>query len=94
MKLLQEEFLYAIKVDYYMFDGEKEYTKPLYLAINTKKNNLIVFKEDITGSLRVFDTERDASEYIKTHLKRSCSCENPRVVKVKYDFTSKVWKEF
>ena len=101
MKLLKDVELYCIKVDYFMWSEEKgDYTEPCYLSIDTeikKKDgnpaNLIIFKEDITPYLRVFDTEKEAKEYIQSRISNPCYCENPRVVKVKYNFESKEWEE-
>lgn len=101
MKLLRDEFLYAIKVDYYMWSEEKgEHTEPLYLCIDTKTRRkdgklagIIIFSNEIVENLRVFDTERDALSYLKDKSKYTCSYENPRVVKIKYDYTKRKWEE-
>lgn len=102
MKLLGNLELYCIKVDYFMFNSEtdEEYTEPSYLSIDTetkKKDgtpaNLIIFKEDITSCLRVFDTEKEATEYMDSRISNPCYCENPRVVKITYDYEKKEWKE-
>ena len=101
MKLLKNVELYCIKTDYLMWSEEKgEYTEPVYLSIDTetkKKDgtcaNLIIFEEKITPHLRVFDSEIVAKRYIDSHITNPCYCENPRVVKVKYNFESKEWEE-
>ena len=103
MKLLRNVELYCIKVDYYMWDEDKDemYTQSMYLAIDTEtkdKNgkpvNLIMFKEDITSTLRVFDTEKKAKAYIEKHNNGVSACyENERVVKITYDCEKKEWKE-
>ena len=94
MKLLKDITAYCIKVDYFMWSEEKgEYTEPAYLSIDTGTKakdgtpvNLIIFKEDITPCLRIFDTKKEATEYMKKHLSNSCSCENERVVKLKLKY--------
>ena len=100
MKLLGD-VKYCIKVDYFMWSEEKgEYTKPLYLAIDTEIKRkdgtnayTIMFKEYITKNLRVFDTEKEAQEYIGSRLAKSCCCENQRVIKIKYNFENGKWEE-
>lgn len=55
---------YAIKADYYMWSEEKgEHTEELYLALEGPKK-LFVFEEDITERTKLFDTAREAGEYI------------------------------
>ena len=101
MKLLGNVELYCIKVDYFMCSDERGfYTEPLYLSIDTETKredgtsaNLIKFEEDITPCLRVFDTEKEANEYMNTRIKNPCYCENPRLSKIKYDFENGKWKE-
>jgi len=105
MKLLKDVTLYCIKVDYFMWNEEKqeEYTEPVYLCIDTetkKKNgepmNLIIFEEDINNPcLRVFDTENKAKKYMKDHEMNNSICyDNNRVVKITYDFENKTWREY
>lgn len=102
MKLLKDVWLYAIKVDYFMYNSEtdSEYTQPVYLSIDTetkKKDgtplNLIIFEEEITDHLRVFDTEREAKKYMKEKCSDSCCFENPRVIKSKYNSEKNTWEE-
>ena len=102
MKLLKDVTQYCIKVDYYHWSDEKgEYTLPLYWSIDTETKrkdgtsaNLIIFKENICDCLRVFDTEKEAKEYIATHTTGFNVCyENPRVVKIKYNFEENKWEE-
>ena len=101
MKLLRDTKLYCIKVDYFMWSEEKgDYTEPLYLSIDTETKakdgtpvNLITFEEEITPHLRVFDTEKEAKEYISTRIGIACYCENPRVVKIKFSSETKKWEE-
>ena len=94
MKLLKDVCLYAIKVDYLMYNSEtdSEYTEPVYLSIDTETKmkdgnpaNLIIFEEEITDHLRVFDTEREAKKYMKEKCSDSCCFENPRMIKIKYN---------
>lgn len=102
MKLLKDVCLYAIKVDYFMWDSktDEEYTQPTYLSIDTKTKrkdgtsaNIIIFEEEITPHLRVFDTEKEAKEYMDSRIDNPCYCENPRVIKVKYNFENNEWEE-
>jgi hypothetical protein len=102
MKLLKDTCLYAIKVDYFMWNEEtdEEYTKPMYLSINTETKrkdgtpaNLIIFKEEITENLRVFDEKSDAVTYMINKSRNACSFENARVIKITYDFETGNWKE-
>ena len=102
MKLLGDT-KYCIKVDYFMWDDEKneEYREPMYLAIDTEikdRNgnpaNLIMFKENITANLRVFDTKKEAKDYITTHNTGISICyENERVVAIRYNFETREWEE-
>ena len=102
MKLLKDVCLYCIKIDYFMLNSEtdQEYTQPLYLSIDTETKrrdgtpaNFIIFEEDITEHLRVFDTKRQATEYMKTRIENPCYGENPRVVKITYNFKNGKWEE-
>jgi hypothetical protein len=103
MKLLKDVIMYAIKVDYFMWNAEteEEYTEPLYLSIDTETKdkkgkcvNLIIFREEITDNLRVFNTLKQANEYMETRLASPCCfCENERVIKIKYDFENNRWEE-
>lgn len=101
MKLLKDEVFYAIKVDYFMInEKDEEYTEPLYLSIDTEtKNkdgepmNLIVFDKEITPRLRTFCEKREAKIYMAQKSKNTCSFENPRVVKITYNFETNKWEE-
>lgn len=101
MKLLRDEYVFAIKVDYYMWSDENgEYTEPLYLCIDTETKmkdgklvGLITFSNEIAENLRVFDTERDAESYLKDKGKETCSYKNGRVIKIKYNYTKRKWEE-
>lgn len=100
MKLLGD-VKYCIKVDYFMWSEEKgEYKEPVYLTIDTETKrkdgtnaNIIIFKEDITPNLRVFDTHKEAVEYMLSRISNPCYCDNQRVVKIKYDFENEKWEE-
>ena len=102
MKLLKDVKMFCIKVDYFMWDEvmDRECTAPHYLSIDTEtKNkqgecmNLIIFREEINPDLRVFDTRKEAAEYIKTRMENPCFCENVRIVEVKYNFETNKWEE-
>lgn len=103
MKLLKDICLYAIKVDYFMFNSktDEEYTEPLYLSIDTETKRkdgtlagIIIFEEEITDHLRVFDTEKEAKKYIKDHSTGYNVCyENPRVIKITYNTENNAWEE-
>lgn len=102
MKLLGD-VKYCIKVDYFMWNEEKdeEYKQPMYLAIDTETKdrngnpvNLIMFKNNITSSIRVFDTEKEAKDYIVAHNTGVSVCyENERIVAIKYNFETREWEE-
>ena len=94
MKLLGD-VRYCIKVDYFHWDEEKdeEYTKPLYWCVS-EEHLIIIFREEIDNRLRVFDTEKEANEYLKSHSTGFNICyENPRVVAIKYNFDENKWEE-
>ena len=100
MKLLGDT-MYCIKVDYYMWSEDKgEYTEPTYLTIDTetkdiegKPSNLIIFKNEITPNLRVFDKHKEAVEYMLSRISNPCYCENQRVVAIRYNFETNAWEE-
>ena len=101
MKLLGD-VRYCIKVDYFMcnIETDEEYTQPCYLSIDTETKdkygnspNLIIFKDEITEFLRVFDSKDEASEYMNSRISNPCYCENPRVIKIKYNFEAKEWED-
>lgn len=101
MKLLKDACLYCIKVNYYMIDSEEnEYEEPLYLSIDTEKKrkdgtpaNIIIFEETITPHLRVFDTEKEAQEYINQKGVNTCCYEKGRVIKIIYNCENGKWEE-
>lgn len=95
MKLLGD-VKYGIKVDYFHWNAEtdEEYTLPLYWCIDDSPARIIIFREEIDDRLRVFDTGEEAIEYLKSHTTGFQVCyENPRVVKIKYDFAENRWEE-
>lgn len=94
MFLLKDEYVYGIKADVFFVKGEKEYTKSMYLAIDTSdERNLLVFKENITGNLRIFDTAREAETYLEERLFLAQNCENIRIVQLMYDFNRRKWTD-
>ena len=102
MKLLKDIIMYAIKVDYFMWNDvtNEEYTMPHYLCIDTEtKNkkgecmNLLIFKEEINSDLRVFDTLKEAKEYLNEKVKGSFCYNNERVIKITYNFETNRWEE-
>lgn len=105
MKLLKDiTTLFAIKIDYFMWDEKKEeeYTKPHFLTIDTEIKdksgnplNLLIFKKEITENLRVFASDKEAIAYIanKSSLRMPCFGKNVRVIKIKYNFKENKWEE-
>lgn len=88
MKLLGD-VRYCIKVDYFHWNSEtdEEYTLPLYWCIDDSPAHIIIFLEEINERLRVFDTEKEANEYLKSHSTGlNVSYENPRVVAIKMHY--------
>ena len=93
MKLIKDLELnvFAIMVDYYMFSEEtnSEYKEPMYVSIDTDTKdkdgnslNLITFNKHLTSNTRIFDDVFEAGNYIDSHFKNSCCCENARVVEL------------
>ena len=104
MKLLGEIEVtrYCIKIDYFMWDNDRDDIGevPCYLAIDTetkdkdgKPANLLIWKEDITPNLRIFDSEKEATEYMKSRINNPCYGTNQRVVKIRYNFKKIKWEE-
>lgn len=92
MFLLKNEYLYAIKADVFCRRGDEEYTESNYISIDTRGGrNLLIFTEKINDNLRVFDTEREAENYVKDKIYLHHNCENIRIVKVMYDFEKRKW---
>lgn len=82
---------YVIKVDYYMYDAEKdlEFTSPVYLYTTRDSKKLFVFDESLNylhHDLKWFATEDEAQRYIEERgwLEPQCSFENARVEVVTY----------
>ena len=80
---------WAIMVDYYMWDEEKQemYTSPCYLYVTRNKHKIYIFDEKLNREhldLKWFETENDALYYIRhsSGLKNSCSFENVRPVHI------------
>ena len=102
MKLLKDTFVYAIKVDCFMYDEktDTEYVEPMYLSIDTETKtedgvpmNIIIFLDVITENLRTFDSLKEAKDYISKKCSNACNFENPRVIKVGFDHNKNTWKE-
>ena len=78
---------YAIQVSYYMYDSEadREYEEWLYLALEGEMK-IFVFEEDVTEKTKLFDTAKEAGEYIDKHFSKDeqrCSFSTVRIVEVK-----------
>ena len=93
MLLLRSIKIYAIMVDYFMYNARTntDYTQSVYLTIDMETKDkagnilkLITFKEEITPNLRIFRDKNEAASYMDEHLKNSCFCENARVVESRY----------
>ena len=77
---------YAIQVSYYMYDSEThtEYEQWLYLALEGK-HKIFVFEDDVTERTKLFDTAREAGEYVDKHFRadeQRCSYSTVRIVEV------------
>lgn len=77
---------YAITVDYYMWDDEKEeeYIKKHYLY-TMGEHKIYVFHEttDAEDNLKTFSTKREAMQYIAAHnLDESYSYKNVRAERI------------
>lgn len=77
---------YAIQVSYYMYDSEtdKEYEEWLYLALEGKLK-IFVFEEEINEKTKLFNTAKEAGEYVDKHFradKQRCSYSAVRIVEV------------
>ena len=77
---------YAIMANYYMYNEETdtEYSQWHYLGLEGKLK-LFVFDEDITDRTKLFDTAREAGEYLDKHFDPSeprCSFSHVRIVEV------------
>ena len=77
---------YAIQVSYYMYNSETdtEYEQWLYLALEGK-HKIFVFEDDVTERTKLFDTVREAGEYIDKHFgadEQRCSYSTVRIVEI------------
>lgn len=72
---------YAIMADYYTKDG----TEDLYLGLEGPRK-LFVFECEVTERTKLFDTAREAGEYVDKNFspnKIRCSFESVKIVEVK-----------
>ena len=77
---------YAIQVSYYMYNSETdtEYEQWLYLALEGE-HKIFVFEDDVTERTKLFDTAKEAGEYVDKHFgadKQRCSFNTVRIVEV------------
>lgn len=77
---------YAIMVSYYMWNEKesKEYEEWLYLALEGERK-LFVFEENVTDRTKLFDTAKEAGEYLDKHFgpdKQRCSYSTVKIVEV------------
>lgn len=98
MKLLRDIEFWAIKADYFMWSEERdeEYLEPRFCMVDIRdERQLLIFREDPNDErLRIFKTHEAAMDYIASHgLDNSCSMENARPVKVKFNFDTNRWEE-
>lgn len=58
---------YAIQVSYYMYNSETdtEYEQWLYLELEDK---MFVFEDNVSDKTKLFDTAREAGEYVDKHF--------------------------
>lgn len=79
---------YAIQADYWMWSEELgEHTEPEYLGLEGKYK-IFVFEEEVTERTKLFDTAKEAGEYVDKHFnpeKRETmvSFDTVRIVEVK-----------
>lgn len=77
---------YAIMVSYYMWNEKenKEYEEWLYLALEGERK-LFVFEENVTDRTKLFNTAKEAGEYLDKHFgpdKQRCSYSTVKIVEV------------
>lgn len=77
---------YAIQVSYYMYNSETdtEYEEWLYLALKGK-HKIFIFEYEVNEKTKLFDTAREAGEYVDKHFgadKQRCSYSTVRIVEV------------
>ena len=60
---------YAIQVSYYMYNDETdtEYEEWLYLALKGE-HKIFVFEDEVNEKTKLFDTAREAGEYVDKHF--------------------------
>lgn len=60
---------YAIQVSYYMYNSEtdEEYEEWLYLALEGKLK-IFVFRDEIDEETKLFDTAKEAGEYVDKYF--------------------------
>lgn len=81
--------MYAIMVDYFIWDEEKqaEGREACYLFTTRDAYKIFIFDADINRDdvdLKTFKTKREANKYIVDHDLRNGICmDNVRVVKIK-----------
>ena len=77
---------YAIQVLYYMWDNEieREYEEWLYTAVEGE-HKIFVFEDKVTDRTKLFDTAKEAGEYVDKHFGKDdmrCSYRTVRIVEV------------
>lgn len=77
---------YAIQVSYYMYNSETnaEYEEWLYLALKGK-NKIFIFEDEVNKKTKLFDTAREAGEYVDKYFGadyQRCSFSTVRIVEV------------
>ena len=77
---------YAIQVSYYMYNSETdtEYEEWLYLALKGK-NRIFIFEDEVNKKTKLFDTAREAGEYVDKYFgadEQRCSFSTVRIVEV------------
>jgi len=77
---------YAIQVSYYMYNSETdtEYEQWLYLGLQGE-HKIFVFDDYITDQTKLFDSAKEAGEYVDKHFgsdKQRCSYSTVRMVEV------------
>lgn len=77
---------YAIQASYYMYNAETDtdYEQWLYLALEGEQK-IFVFEKNITDKTKLFDTAKEAGEYLDKHFNPNemrCSFSTMRIVEV------------
>ena len=77
---------YAIQASYYMYNNETDETYEQWLYLGLKgERKLFVFDDDVNERTKLFDTAREAGEYIDTRFGPDeiiCSFSTVRIVEV------------